>query len=210
MLEEEREDRGNQSIDLLDKIDKEKRDRVKSIADVQHKFEDDNEHLSNKFHERIGESIKSEEKSRGVEISKINQDIDDLHSSILAKLKASNDEVDEKIMLQEKKDNEKFLVFSKQVDDDTQSLKKFLEDERDTLKSVIDEETRQRADEIDKINETVAKYSQANVAITDQIKDLNSELSSEKQNLEALGANFDTKLEDGARILSENLSSMEG
>ena len=210
MLEEEREDRGNQSIDLLDKIDKEKRDRVKSIADIQHKFEDDNEHLSNKFHERIGESIKSEEKSRGVEISKINQDIDDLHSSILAKLKASNDEVDEKIMLQEKKDNEKFLVFSKQVDDDSQSLKKFLEDERDTLKSVIDEETRQRADEIDKVNETVAKYSKANIAITDQIKDLNSELSSEKQKVEALGANFDTKLEDGARILSENLSSMEG
>ena len=210
MLEEEREDRGNQSIDLLDKIDKEKRDRVKSIADVQHKFEDDNEHLCNKLHERIGESIKSEEKSRGVEISKINQDIDDLHSSMVAKLKASNDEVDEKIMLQEKKDNEKFLKFSKQVDDNTQSLKKFLEDERDTLKSVIDEETRQRADEIDKINETVAKYSQGNVAIADQIKDLNSEFSSEKQKLEALEANFDTKLEDGARILNENLSSMEG
>ena len=101
MLEEEREDRGNQNIDLLDKIDKEKRDRVKSIADIQHKFEDDNEQLSNKFHEHIGESIKSEEKSRGVEISKINQDIDDVHSSILAKLKASHDEVYEKIMLQE-------------------------------------------------------------------------------------------------------------
>jgi hypothetical protein len=126
MLEEEREDRNSQNVDLLDKIDKEKRDRVSALADMQHKFEDDNEHLSNKLQERIGESIKSEEKARGLEFTKINQDIDDLHEAILAKISASNAEVEEKIMAQEKKDNDKFLVFTKKVDDDNKELRKLI------------------------------------------------------------------------------------
>ena len=74
MLEDEREERQGQNIDLLDKIDKEKRDRISSLADAQRKFEDENEALSNKLHEHMGELVKLETKNRGLELAKVNQD----------------------------------------------------------------------------------------------------------------------------------------
>ena len=92
MLEEEREDRNNQSTGLLDKIDKEKRDRISSLAEIQHKFEDDNEHLSNKLNERIGGAIKDVEDKRSSEAAKLNQDIDDLHEALIAKIKVINED----------------------------------------------------------------------------------------------------------------------
>jgi len=124
MLEEEREDRNNQSTGLLDKIDKEKRDRVSSLAEVQHKFEDDNEHLSNKLHARIAEVIKDVDDKRNIEIAKTNQDIDDLHESLVGKINAANANVDDKFTLKEKKDNAKFTDFAKKIEDQGNGLKK--------------------------------------------------------------------------------------
>ena len=118
MIEEEREDRNNQSTELLDKIDKEKRDRILGLADIQHKFEDDNENLSNKLHGCISDEIKKEEKARGLELSKVNQDIDDLHEAMVSKIKTSNADLEGKIIEEEKKHNEKFAEFSKKIDDD--------------------------------------------------------------------------------------------
>ena len=209
MLEEEREDRNNQSADLLDKIDKEKRDRASGLADITHKFEDDNEHLSNKLHERMGEVIKNEEKARSLEVSKINQDIDDLHEAILSKIKDTNADLEDKILQQEKKENDKFLDFAKTVNDDNKGLKKFLEDEKDILQSRLEQETKDRIDEIDKMNDIIAQEHQNNLKIENKIKDFNDAIESEKKEREGLQDSLDKRFDDGMKIFNDNLNSME-
>merc|ERR1712198_548528 len=163
---------------LLDKIDKEKRDRVSSLAEVQHKFEDDNEHLSNKLHARIAEVIKDVDDKRNIEIAKTNQDIDDLHETLVGKINAANANVDDKFILQEKKDNAKFTDFAKKIEDEGNGLKKFLEDEKDVLQAKLDQETRNRIDDIDKINDIISKEHQNNLKVENQIKDLSTTLAS--------------------------------
>ena len=127
------------SLSKLNKIDKEKRDRVSGLAEVQHKFEDDNEHLSNKLHARIAEVIKDVDDKRNKEIAKTNQDIDDLHEALVGKINAANADVDDKFIRQEKKDNAKFTEFAKKIEDEGNGLKKFLEDEKDVLEGRFEE-----------------------------------------------------------------------
>ena len=44
-IEEEREERLSQNTELLDKIDKEKRDRSSGLAELKHKLEDEQDEL---------------------------------------------------------------------------------------------------------------------------------------------------------------------
>ena len=210
MLEDERDDRNNQSTNLLDKIDKEKRDRVTGLADIQHKFEDDTEHLSNKLFDRISDSIKSEESARGSDVSKLNQDIDDLHETILSKIKASNADVDDKISTQEKKENDKFLQFARKTEEDNIALKKFIEDEKESIQALVEQETKARVDEIDKINGNVEKEFQNIIKMGKQIDDVNTAVAFEKKERQELKDAVDKKIDDGFKIFNDNLNAVEG
>merc|ERR1711902_70240 len=74
----------------------------------------------------------------------------------------------------------------------------------------LEQETRNRIDDIDKINDTISKEHQNNLKVDNQIKDLSTSLASEKKERDELKEKWEKKLDDGIQSINDNLNSLEG
>jgi hypothetical protein len=210
VLEEEREDRQVQNTNILDKIDKEIIIRRSIIAGLKDRIVDEQDELMTKVTDHITEikeDFATDKKILDEKLGHVNQDMDDMNTSVIERINGTIDELTEAIKENQVKQDQQIGELVLQVKAENEQLKTYFAEENNVMETMVHDEVnsianldRKLAKELTDINEKIKNGS----------KEVLDRINEQKVKQAKLIDDLTDKVDEGFKIVEGNIEETTG